>query len=335
MRRAALPPAAAERVERALELLAHGWREDQYERAFVDAIATAVPSAFAAQLGWTAEQPMRQRTVATTDESTRIEDTPWCEACLGKTTYSPMTRDPFANRAVRIPEISWQNPAGLLVFRDLYMRPLGLEDQVRATVYYRDTFIAFFGIMRERNAPKFSQDDVNAFDVVLARIRDLLLLRRDLQQGPLAPALVLELLDAIEAPAFVLAGGVVVHANVSARSRLHGRAPAWLHGDRMPAGVRRIPFCVGERTFTIVIADCLSWEPDTASQARWARALRLPPSLARVAALAADGAADKEIAARLDMPLATVRTYIRRLYARLGVTSRRELRRLITVAGAT
>lgn len=52
----------------------------------------------------------------------------------------------------------------------------------------------------------------------------------------------------------------------------------------------------------------------------------LPPSLARIALHVASGLADKEIARALGIPLATVRTYVQRVYARLGVRSRIELR---------
>ena len=51
----------------------------------------------------------------------------------------------------------------------------------------------------------------------------------------------------------------------------------------------------------------------------------LPPSLRAVARLAAEGLADKEIAEVLGRPLSTVRTYMRRVFRRLGVHSRREL----------
>jgi DNA-binding NarL/FixJ family response regulator len=52
---------------------------------------------------------------------------------------------------------------------------------------------------------------------------------------------------------------------------------------------------------------------------------QLPPSLGRVATLLARGASDKEIASELQMPLATARTYVARVFKRLGLTSRRQL----------
>lgn len=55
----------------------------------------------------------------------------------------------------------------------------------------------------------------------------------------------------------------------------------------------------------------------------------LPPSLARVASAVAEGMSDREVASALAMSLATVRTYMRRIYGRLGVHSRVELTRCL------
>lgn len=51
----------------------------------------------------------------------------------------------------------------------------------------------------------------------------------------------------------------------------------------------------------------------------------LPPSLARVAALMAQGAADKDIATTLDISLPSARTYAARVLKRLNLSSRRDL----------
>lgn len=51
----------------------------------------------------------------------------------------------------------------------------------------------------------------------------------------------------------------------------------------------------------------------------------LPPALRAVAEALALGLSDKEIAEQLDKPLATVRTYVTRVFRRLNVSNRREL----------
>jgi DNA-binding NarL/FixJ family response regulator len=53
----------------------------------------------------------------------------------------------------------------------------------------------------------------------------------------------------------------------------------------------------------------------------------LPPKLAAVADGVTRGLTDKQIADELGAPLATVRTYVQRVYRRLGVHSRIELAR--------
>jgi DNA-binding NarL/FixJ family response regulator len=52
---------------------------------------------------------------------------------------------------------------------------------------------------------------------------------------------------------------------------------------------------------------------------------RLPPALARLLPYLRAGLADKEIAQALDMPLATVRTYVARILKQTRIQSRREL----------
>lgn len=61
---------------------------------------------------------------------------------------------------------------------------------------------------------------------------------------------------------------------------------------------------------------------------------QLSPSLQPVAQLMAQGFSDKDIAARLPLSLATVRTYVRRIMAQLGLRSRRDLMLAMARRGA-
>lgn len=60
--------------------------------------------------------------------------------------------------------------------------------------------------------------------------------------------------------------------------------------------------------------------------------VNLPESLARVAELAATGLSDKEISEKTGLSLSSTRTYVARLYRRLGVRSRTELARYLQAA---
>ena len=69
-------------------------------------------------------------------------------------------------------------------------------------------------------------------------------------------------------------------------------------------------------------------EPPVSSRAAWARAiqsLNLCPQQARLVELLLRGKRDKEIAATMGLSIATVRTYLRRLFDRTGADDRMNL----------
>ncbi len=114
---------------------------------------------------------------------------------------------------------------------------------------------------------------------------------------------------------------VAVHANPPARARCP-TAPEWLRtAPRCPRDVRHLatvhPVPVdGVPLFLVLARESTGMDPGLTS---------LPPSLARVGHLMARGLSDKEIAAELDLPLATARTYAQRVLRRLRLRDRREL----------
>jgi DNA-binding NarL/FixJ family response regulator len=64
------------------------------------------------------------------------------------------------------------------------------------------------------------------------------------------------------------------------------------------------------------------------SSERWhelVRALHLPPQQAKVVELILRGQEDKQIANQMRLAVPTVRTYLSRIFVRLGVTGRMEL----------
>jgi DNA-binding NarL/FixJ family response regulator len=62
--------------------------------------------------------------------------------------------------------------------------------------------------------------------------------------------------------------------------------------------------------------------PERAPRSAWARALDLPPRLARVAACVTSGLPDKQTAEKLGLSTHTVRTYVKELFRLLEVNSR-------------
>jgi hypothetical protein len=152
----------------------------------------------------------------------------------------------------------------------------------------------------------FDHRDLAALDAATVAIRELRAARHALDRRPLGATAVSLLLDAHPAPAFLVAGEAVLYANPEARRRGWSRPPAAAAARTLAIGA----------SMTLVLAEAsrrapLAWD--------------LPPWLARVAELAAQGLSDKEIAAALDMSHATVRTAVSRVLQRLGVTWLRDL----------
>jgi len=71
------------------------------------------------------------------------------------------------------------------------------------------------------------------------------------------------------------------------------------------------------------------------SDGEWARAqqdLELSPRQAEIVRHVLEGKADKQIASELNISLATVRTHLRRLFAKFGLNDRLELTLLVLAA---
>lgn len=125
------------------------------------------------------------------------------------------------------------------------------------------------------------------------------------------PGWVLSIIEALDAPAALCdPRGRVRHTNAAGRATV---------GWRDAPTTRRVALRVGGRDATLLVAD-----RPVGDRAR-APAWPLPPSLARVATLAATGMPDAAIAASTGLAHSTVRTYVTRIYERLGVVGRAAL----------
>ncbi len=132
--------------------------------------------------------------------------------------------------------------------------------------------------------------------------------------------------DMFREVAFIVDGyGTILHANDAAR-RAYPEPPTWLGRVVSDASRASVPDCrimsLDEEREIYLVIPCGSLRPDSAPTPT-----SLPPSLERIAHLLARGSTDKEIASELDLPVTTVRTYVTRVYRRLGVSSRAQLAR--------
>lgn len=235
--------------------------------------------------------------------------------------YRLVGQDRFANRAVTTAELFSGRDAALEQARGELWAGLGaLHYQLRAALFERGSLSVLVAVLKGRGGEDFSRAEALRLDRVTPGIRDALEAARAIGPIPGCSTTLGRVLDAFDRPAFIAKqSGAIVYANHAAR-KVYARRPEWFcavlrrpQARALEANVTRIEH-EGRSLFLIVPRD-----PPAAP-------LKLPPSLARVAALAAQGLSDKEIANALAMPLPTVRTYVRRIYVALGVNHRIALR---------
>lgn len=150
------------------------------------------------------------------------------------------------------------------------------------------------------------------------------------------PREIVDLIDGLPLPAYLCtAYGVVLHENPTARAA-HPKPPPWLvptcrfRRSSERHSVRGL--VIGGRRCLFVV-DCAGLERARAER-ETVSDFKLPPRMAELARHLAEGLSDSEIAAETGLTYRTVRTYVRRLYARLGVHSRAQLiRRVLAIPG--
>jgi hypothetical protein len=135
------------------------------------------------------------------------------------------------------------------------------------------------------------------------------------------------LVEMFDEPVFLVTpSGELVHANKAATAR-YPEPPDWLPqtvaltdlgaDEAPPCRVTDIETGDGDVLY-LVIPEPASPGPDPSVE-------ELPPSLRKVARLLAEGLSDKEIAEACELSFSTVRTYVTRIFKRMGVHSRAEL----------
>jgi hypothetical protein len=141
-------------------------------------------------------------------------------------------------------------------------------------------------------------------------------------------------MDAFSEAAFLVDDtGEFVFANHAAR-REFPTLPVWLRSVvsldnrelQQLCRTTRVTQVSGSGRSVYLVVPCPELVPPSTPDPR--QEIQLPPSLARIGRLLAQGKSDKEIANDADLPLSTVRTYVTRIFRKVGVHSRGEFIRL-------
>ncbi len=207
--------------------------------------------------------------------------------------------------------------------------PAGIHDQLRLVVYHDGCFAGWIGVLRVRGEPPFTRADLRRVSPLADALSDAMIAAERTERAGTPE----------EGSDLVLSPDGAVELASEGGCRLLDRPGT---RDELRAWVRGVDAAEPGRALLI-----------GGHRARWTRLhgagrvrylvnlepvapLRLHPTFAlsrtqrEIATLAAEGATVGEIANQKDMAEATVRTHVRLVYERLGVSTRVELSRALS-----
>jgi DNA-binding CsgD family transcriptional regulator len=233
--------------------------------------------------------------------------------------YALGSRDRFANRAVNTDTLFQNRRDALVDYRKRALEVFGLHYQMRVAVYDRSQFLGICAAIRARADGDYSQAEVDRFDAIVPALTNLLACLRLVGTQPLCLSTIAAVLDAFLEPAFLVAeNGAVAVANRAARTA-YTSLPDWVQ-SRSTARIAD-----NARVVQLALDGRLLWLVVSGRPTRPLELAALSPRLRQVAHLLAQGLPDKEISCRMGLSLVSTRTYVTRLFRRLGVHSRVEL----------
>ena len=234
--------------------------------------------------------------------------------------YGERASDPFANRPVNLRDLAVAvGPSRVDQITEELFQPIGLFHQLRTVLYDRSGRVTLLaGYYRARGGRPFDVEDHARLYAVQPALRRWVRLAKALGFQPVGEDGLATALRAMSVPAVLVDRGRVVFANDAARltSVRAGVTLADLGAAGRPIHVRSGGVALDLVVGAPVEAPAPDGEPLTSA---------VPRYLQPIVALLREGLADKEIAARLALPLTTARTYVQRALAACGVQSRRAL----------
>jgi hypothetical protein len=298
--------------------LGQAWASDDPVRAFGDALRVIAGGDVAVLYPGAVEGPPRW-TLSTLFTGYRGE-LPIRDRMPALRAYGARATDRFANRPVGFHDLA-RHLGSHRVERIMeeILAPVGFFHQLRTVLYDRRGEVALFaGLYRGRRARRFDVTDHQRLFALQPALRRWATLAGAFGFEPLGDGALVRSVGQLAVPAVVVHRKGIVYANGLARALAQG-ARTRLDDLRRRGSV--IPLrTAGARLDLILLPGPVVDETST-----WLAGL--PPYLRPIAALLREGLTDKEIAARLEAPLSTVRTYVQRTLTVLGGGGRRTLMR--------
>lgn len=239
--------------------------------------------------------------------------------------YSLGGNDRWANRAVALGALTRGRPDVREATRDNVLRPYGMDHQLRVALYDElDRFVGYCALGRTKRQRDFGAREHAVLQAVTPSLIDVFWLMQHLSDPASALRQIGRGSELFDQPAWLVAeSGAVLYGNREARRQR--TVPPWLRriprADHRRLSVRVAKLQLDGRPVWLAV-DRRRRGPDESKAESWNA---LPPSLREVAQLLARGLTDKEISSCTGLTLATTRTYVTRVFQRLGVHDRREL----------
>jgi hypothetical protein len=259
---------------------------------------------------------------ATGRPSTEVRD------LLGKSTvsmgevrlYAIEGRDRWAERPVNLSTLM-RVPVDVEPLIQM-LSHIGLVHQLRVVTYDEGRLAGYFGLYLPPGESAFTLSEHAALHALVPALRRWLFTARAIGLHPFDDTGLLTSLELNDRACYLVReDATVVFANARARALpLDGERRRLLLASGR-GHVVRLPF----RGASLRLVALLREDEPPRGMTGCLRPPRLPASLSRVADGLRRGLSDKEIAAELEMPLATIRTYTSRVLKTLGLSSRRHL----------
>jgi DNA-binding CsgD family transcriptional regulator len=244
--------------------------------------------------------------------------------------YDPRRRDQNANRPMTLEEV-YPVPDKLEAFMSRVFWANGFGHQLRTVFFEGQVFVGYFSILNTPGRGEFTERHRDIIRCLIPSLRDGLGAIKALGETPLDLDRTVRVLEGLDAPALLVGEqGGWCYSNGSARRRFAAR-PEWLG---LIGGELDSPALEALADVTSLELDGKLWRLvlpreaallDSAADPKAMGLDALSPRLKEVAEALVEGLSDKEIALRLDISLASARTYTHRVLQKLGLQSRREL----------
>jgi hypothetical protein len=193
-----------------------------------------------------------------------------------------------------------------------------VSQALRMVLFDRGEVGLYAGLFRRPGAPLFGIEERAALLAARPALRQWMRIAEAIGPSPVGDGALAATVQALDRPAVLMRRGRALLANAAAAPMVE-EVLAWDRAGRPAGFADAAELHPGGMSIDLVLPHATVLPQPTRAMPQ------LPPSLQRVGTLLGEGLADKEIARRLGMPLATVRTYVTRIFARTGVRTRRDL----------